>query len=69
MVRSVSAQGPVLFEGVLTAGAIRRFAGSRLWLRVGAGANLDARVNGRPLNLLAGTFTALVTPGGLRPAG
>lgn len=69
MVRSLSASGRLLYEGVLTQGSVRRFAGRKLWVRIGASSNLDARLNGQPLRLLAGTFTALVTPSGLGPAG
>jgi hypothetical protein len=43
-----------------------RLSDRRLWLRVGAGANLDATVNGKATPLGAGTFDAVLTRGGLR---
>jgi Domain of unknown function (DUF4115) len=64
MVRSGSKTGKLLFQGILVKGRSLRVAGSVLWVRVGAGAHLDARVNGRLLTLQAGTFNALLTPSG-----
>jgi hypothetical protein len=66
IVRANSANGTVLYQGILAQGQTIRRSARRLWLRVGAGANLDARVNGRSVRLLAGTFTALVSLQGLR---
>jgi hypothetical protein len=66
-VRSESAHGEVLYSGVLPQGAEERFRRAHLWASFGAAANLTARLNGRPLKLPAGTYTALVGARGLKP--
>ena len=67
VVRSGSANGPVVFEGVLKQGRFFDVARPRLWIRVGAASNLDLRVNGaRPVSDLFGTVDAVVGPAGLR---
>jgi hypothetical protein len=50
-VRRGSADGPVLYEGVLADGQTLRFSSSSLWLRAGAAARLAVTVDGRPLPL------------------
>jgi hypothetical protein len=64
-VRVGSAGGELLYVGILEQSATRRFSGERLWLELGAPANLDARVNGEPLEFSDGPTTAVVTPEGL----
>jgi hypothetical protein len=65
-VRAGSATGRVLYEGFLFSGERRRFEAKQLWLRVGIGGNLDARLNGKPLKgLPAGTGDVLITADGV----
>jgi uncharacterized protein DUF4115 len=66
-VRSGSADGEVLYSGVLPQGAKERFRRAHLWASFGAAANLTAQLNGRPLKLRPGTYTALVGARGLKP--
>jgi hypothetical protein len=40
-----------------------------LWASFGAASNLTARLNGKPLHLPPGTYSALVGARGLRPVG
>jgi cell division septum initiation protein DivIVA len=64
-VRAGSASGRLLFEGFLFRGESRRFEAERVWMRVGRGGNLAARLNGKPLRgLPAGTGDVLVTADG-----
>lgn len=64
-VRVGSASGRLLFEGFLFDGESRRFDAKRIWMRVGNGGNLAARLNGKPLRgLPAGTGDVLVTADG-----
>lgn len=64
-VRAGSASGKLLFEGFLFDGESRRFEAKRVWMRVGNGGNLAARLNGEPLRgLPAGTGDVLVTADG-----
>jgi hypothetical protein len=64
-VRAGSAAGELLYIGILEQSATRRFRGEQLWLELGAPANLDATVNGEPLEFAEEPTTALVTPDGL----
>lgn len=66
-IRSGSAGGEVLYSGILPQGSAKHFRGTHLWASFGAAANLTARLNGKPLHLPPGTYTALVGPGGLQP--
>ena len=54
-VRRGSAEGIVLFEGVLEQGDSIRFRERRVWVRLGAAAYVDVAVNGRELPTVAGT--------------
>lgn len=64
-VRAGSESGKLLFEGFLFEGESRRFEAKRVWMRVGNGGNLAARLNGTPLRgLPAGTGDVLVTADG-----
>ena len=67
-IRAGSADGDVLYSGILRQGTAKRFRGTRLWASFGAASNLAARLNGNPLQLLPGTYTALVGTRGLQPA-
>jgi hypothetical protein len=66
-VRSGSANGELLYSGVLPQGGEERFRRAHLWASFGAAANLTARLNGKPLNLPPGTYMALVGARGLKP--
>jgi cytoskeleton protein RodZ len=53
LVRSGSADGPVLYENILHEGRSVRFAVRRaVWVRFGNGSNVDAWLRGRPLHNL-----------------
>lgn len=68
-VRLGSATGPVLYEGLLTAGKTLRFHRQGLWIRIGAPWNLDVSVNGRKLRgLPPDTGNVLVAGSALHPA-
>jgi hypothetical protein len=66
-IRSGSADGNVLYSGILPQGSAKRFRSTRLWASFGAASNLTARLNGKPLHLPPGTYSALVGARGLRP--
>jgi hypothetical protein len=66
-IRSRSADGDVLYSGILPQGSAKRFRSTRLWASFGAASNLTARLNGTPLHLPPGTYSALVGARGLRP--
>jgi hypothetical protein len=63
-IRSGSASGTILFTGTLGAGATKTFAAAALWARFGAAADVAAQLNGRTLQLPAGTYSARFTSGG-----
>jgi len=68
-VRTRSREGRVLYEGMLREGESLPIAGKRLWIRIGAPWNLEARLNGRVLSSLpTDTGNVLATPTGLSPA-
>jgi cytoskeleton protein RodZ len=68
-VRAGAREGRILYEGMVGEGEQVRVAGRRLWVRIGAPWNLEASLNGRPLqNLPADTGNVLVTPTGVAPA-
>jgi uncharacterized protein DUF4115 len=68
-VRSGSADGDVLYSGILPQGSAKRFRSTQLWASFGAASNLTARLNGKSLHLPAGTYSALVGARGLQPLG
>jgi cytoskeleton protein RodZ len=68
-VRAGGPDGRVLYEGMVAEGGQVRVSGRRLWVRIGAPWNLEASLNGRPLQgLPADTGNVLVTPAGIAPA-
>jgi hypothetical protein len=68
-IRAGSAEGRVLYEGVVAAGERVRYSAARLWIRLGAAANVELRANGKPVDTLsAGTFDIVVTPTGVKSA-
>jgi hypothetical protein len=64
-VHAESAHGPVLFQGTLSKGHARTFIDPVFWVRFGNASNVDARLNGQPLSLPAGTVSIVITPQGL----
>jgi hypothetical protein len=65
-VRAGSPDGEGLYAGILPEGTVKRFRGTRIWVRFGAASNLIARLNGMPLRLPPGTYSALVGARGLQ---
>jgi len=63
-VRIGSEQGLSLYERTLDQGASVRFVSKRLWIRIGAPWNVDARLNGHAVALPARTGNVVVTPAG-----
>jgi hypothetical protein len=68
VVRRGDADGDVLYEAILPQNGAVDFSGPRLWLRLGASANLDATLDGEPLELPNGTVDVVVTRAGARLA-
>ena len=68
-IRSGSADGDVLYSGILPQGTAKRFRSTQLWASFGAASNLTARLNGKPLHLPPGTYSALVGARDLRRLG
>lgn len=58
--------GRYLYEGSLEQGQSLRFAGQRLWIRLGAPSNLEASLNGARATLPDDTASVLVTTSGVR---
>lgn len=69
LARAGSETGRVLYEATLPSGESIRLHGRRLWLRLGAPWNLDARLNGRPIALPGEVASVLVSPRGIRLVG
>lgn len=64
LVRRGSERGAVVFEGVARAGRTIRFAGSALYVRLGAASNVDVRLDGRLVDVrCSATGGVLVTDG------
>ena len=51
-VHAGSRRGPLLYEGILSRGGSLAFARRFLWMRIGAPASLDVRMNGKALPLV-----------------
>jgi hypothetical protein len=64
-VRLGSAVGRRLYERTLERGDSVRFVTRRLWIRIGAPWNLEARLNGKPVRLPISIANVIVTPTGL----
>jgi transcriptional regulator with XRE-family HTH domain len=64
-VRLGSAVGRPLYERTLERGDSVRFVTRRLWIRIGAPWNLEARLNGKPVRLPTSIANVIVTPTGL----
>jgi cytoskeleton protein RodZ len=64
-VRLGSETGRLVYEGMLEPGRTARFAGKRLWIRIGAPWNLLATLNGKPVALPTALGNVIATPSGL----
>jgi hypothetical protein len=67
-VRRGSVAGEVLYDSILAQGNSLDFTGPRIWIRLGASANLDATLDGEPLELPPGTVDVVVTRAGVQLA-
>jgi hypothetical protein len=65
-VRRGSGAGTVIWQGTLVKGKALQLHGRRLWLRLGAPENLNARLDGKRVGLPGGTSTLVATRTGLR---
>ncbi len=64
-----SSSGTVLYEGVLAKGKTLKFPARRLWIRFGAGENVDLRLGDELLrDVPQGAADAVVTPRGISAA-
>jgi cytoskeleton protein RodZ len=64
-VRLGSETGTLLYRRTLEQGQTVRFSGPRLWIRVGAPWNLDATLNGKPVQLPATVGNVIAKSSGL----
>jgi hypothetical protein len=64
-----SANGDTLFLDTLAEGDRERFREKRLWLRFGAAQNVDATLNGEPVELPDGIAEVVVTADGIQSPG
>jgi Domain of unknown function (DUF4115) len=64
-IRSGSAQGEVLFVGIMEEGSVRFFRAPRIYARFGRAGGLDVRLNDTALRLPPGTYSALITRQGV----
>ena len=64
-VHAGSPTGELLYQGTLEQGQRLRFARKRLWMVVGAGGNVNARLNGQSV-ALPSNVSVVVTPRGVR---
>ena len=60
LARNTSATGSVLYEGLLQQGSSTRLKAKRLWLSLGAAANVDVVIDGKPEELPGGTVEVVV---------
>jgi Domain of unknown function (DUF4115) len=60
LARDSSSAGPVLYEGLLQEGSSTRLKAKRLWLSLGAAANVDLLIDGKPEELPGGTVEVVV---------
>jgi len=68
-VRRGGSAGRGLFAGILGQGEQRTFRGKLVWVAVGAGENIDVKLNGEPVsNVPAGVSTLIARPDGVTPS-
>jgi hypothetical protein len=60
LARDGSSTGPVVYEGLLQQGSSTRLKAKRLWLSLGAAANVDVVIDGKPEELPGGTVEVVV---------
>ena len=65
--RRLTSAGLVLFDGILPQSKVLTVTSQRIWVRFGAAANVIAELNGRPVRLQPGTYSALITARGITP--
>ena len=66
-VHSLSATGKLLYVGVLNEGKTVAVSGRKLWIRFGAGENVDLTLDGKIEQVPAGAANVLVTTNGVQP--
>jgi hypothetical protein len=67
-VRRGGPTGQGVFVGILAQGERRTFRGKVVWVAVGAGENIDVKLNGEPVsNVPAGVSTVVARPDGVTP--
>lgn len=66
-VHSLSATGKLLYVGVLNEGKTVAVSGRKLWIRFGAGENVDLTLDGKIEQVPAGATNVLVTTNGVQP--
>jgi len=66
-VHSLSATGKLLYGGVLNEGKTVAVSGRKLWIRFGAGENVDLTLDGKIEQVPAGATNVLVTTNGVQP--
>ena len=67
-IRDGAPNGQLLFEGVLAEGKSVAFTRRRIWLRLGAAANVDLTLGGRRVSgLPLGTIDLVATHAGVVP--
>ncbi|MBA3747775.1 MAG: DUF4115 domain-containing protein [Solirubrobacterales bacterium] len=67
-VHAGSATGKLLYEGILDEGKTLAVSGRKLWIRFGAGENVDLTLDGKTEQVPAGAANVLVTTNGVQPA-
>lgn len=60
LARDSSSTGAVLYQGLLRQGSSTRLRAKRLWLSLGAAANVDLVIDGKPEELPGGTVEVVV---------
>lgn len=69
LARAGSARGEILFEGTLAQGRSLTLSRDRVWLRLGAPANVQISVNGEAVQgVSSGTTDLIATAAGVKPA-
>lgn len=64
--RAGSEGGRVLYVGFVNQGQNLSLSAARIWIRFGGASNVAAELNGEPLSLRPGTYSALITARGLQ---
>ena len=67
-VRARSSAGAVRDTGTLISGTRKTSPAAAIWVRFGGSSNLDVVLNGRPLAIPAGTYSAIFDAHGFQRA-